>query len=71
MLNKLHKFYGGHKLPFTPGAIPKGKPRLAKAVGTIVANDLLTEEDINKENIFGGNREWHCESDNVGIIKRY
>ena len=37
---------GGHKLPFTPGAIPKGKPRLAKAVGTIVANDLLTEEDI-------------------------
>lgn len=40
---------GGHKLPFTPGAIPKGKPRLAKAVGTIVANDLLTEEDIKKK----------------------
>lgn len=40
---------GGHKLLFTPGAIPKGKPRLAKAVGTIVANDLLTEEDIKKK----------------------
>lgn len=40
---------GGHKLPFTPGAIPKGKPRLAKAVGTIVAKDLLTEEDIRQK----------------------
>lgn len=40
---------GGYKLPFTPGAIPKGKPRLAKAVGTIVANDLLTQEDIKKK----------------------
>lgn len=39
-------FIGGHKVPFTPGAIPKGKPRLAKAVGNIVANTLLTEEDI-------------------------
>lgn len=40
---------GGHKVPFTPGAIPKGKPRLAKAVGNIVANTLLTEEDICKK----------------------
>lgn len=36
----------GHKVPFTPGAIPKGKPRLAKAIGNIVANTLLTKEDI-------------------------
>lgn len=41
----------GHVLPFTPGAIPKGKPRLAKAVGNVVANTLLTEEDI-KEKVF-------------------
>lgn len=41
----------GHVLPFTPGAIPKGKPRLAKAVGSVVANTLLTEEDI-KEKVF-------------------
>lgn len=38
-----------HKLPFTPGAIPKGKPRLAKGIGNIVANTLLTEEDIRKQ----------------------
>lgn len=38
----------GRKLPFTPGAIPKGKPRLAKAVGNAVANTLLTEEDIKQ-----------------------
>ena len=40
---------GGHKLPFTPGAIPKGKPRLAKTVGHVVANTLLTEEDIRQK----------------------
>lgn len=39
----------GHKLPFTLGAIPKGKPRLAKAIGNIVANTLLTEEDLKKK----------------------
>ena len=39
----------GHKVPFTPGAIPKGKPRLAKSVGNIVANTLLTEEDIKQK----------------------
>lgn len=36
----------GHRLPFTPGAIPKGKPRLARAIGNTVANELLTENDI-------------------------
>lgn len=39
----------GHKLPFTPGAIPKGKTRLANAIGNIVANTLLTEDDIKKK----------------------
>jgi uncharacterized membrane protein YheB (UPF0754 family) len=36
----------GRRLPFTPGAIPKGKPRLAKAIGDIVGKMLLTKEDI-------------------------
>lgn len=36
----------GHRLPFTPGAIPKGKTRLAKAIGQIVEKSLLTREDI-------------------------
>ena len=31
----------GHTLPFTPGAVPKGKPRLAKAVGNVVGNTLI------------------------------
>lgn len=39
---------GGFKVPFTPGAIPKGQPRLAKTVGNVVANTLLTEEDIRQ-----------------------
>lgn len=39
----------GHKVPFTPGAIPKGKPRLAKAIGNTVANTLLTEEDMKQK----------------------
>ena len=39
----------GRKLPFTPGAIPKGKPRLARAIGIIVADDLLTEDDIKQK----------------------
>ena len=38
----------GHKLPFTPGAIPKGKSRLAKSVGNAVGNNLITREDIEK-----------------------
>lgn len=40
---------GGHPLPFTPGAIPKGKPRLAKAVGGVVGNTLVTKEDIKSK----------------------
>lgn len=39
----------GKKLPFTPGAIPKGKPRLAKAVGEIVGKTLITKEDIESK----------------------
>ena len=39
----------GHTLPFTPGAIPKGKSRLAKSVGDAVGNNLITQEDIEKK----------------------
>ena len=41
------KFIFGFHVPFTPGAIPKGKARLAKAAGAIVENDLFTREDIS------------------------
>ncbi len=36
----------GHVLPFTPGAIPKEKNRIAKTIGQIVADELLTEQDL-------------------------
>ena len=36
----------GHKLPFTPGAIPRGRARLASAVGHTVSDSLLTRQDI-------------------------
>lgn len=39
----------GKKLPFTPGAIPKGKTRLAKAIGEIVGNTLVTEADMKEK----------------------
>ncbi len=35
---------GGRKLPFTPGVIPKGQPRLARGIGNVVKNQLLTTE---------------------------
>ena len=36
----------GKRLPFTPGAIPKGKERLAGAIGNVVATKLVTKADI-------------------------
>lgn len=39
----------GRTLPFTPGAIPKGKPRLAKAIGNVVGNTLITKDDIKSK----------------------
>ncbi len=40
------KKIGNFKVPFTPGIIPREKPRLARAVGEAVGNTLLTEETI-------------------------
>lgn len=37
---------GKWKLPFTPGVIPKNKPRLASAVGTAISERLFTESDL-------------------------
>lgn len=37
---------GKYTIPFTPGIIPKGKDRVAKALGSMVADTLLTEDDI-------------------------
>lgn len=36
----------GHRVPLTPGAIPKGKPRLAKSIADAVTGSLLTGDDL-------------------------
>ena len=38
------KRIGGHRVPFTPGVIPRGRGRLASAVGHVVETQLLTPE---------------------------
>ncbi|MBF0275848.1 MAG: DUF445 family protein [Nitrospinae bacterium] len=35
-------------VPLTPGLIPKERERLANSIGKVVANRLLTKEDLNK-----------------------
>ncbi|MCI7812308.1 MAG: DUF445 family protein [Lachnospiraceae bacterium] len=37
---------GNYTLPFTPGIIPKGKDRLARALGKAVGEELLTKKDM-------------------------
>ncbi|SES70301.1 DUF445 domain-containing protein [[Clostridium] polysaccharolyticum] len=37
---------GKFKVPFTPGIIPKEKPRLAKAIGEIVGRRLVTKDGL-------------------------
>lgn len=37
---------GKFKVPFTPGIIPKEKPRLAKAIGEIVGRRLVTKDGV-------------------------
>ena len=39
---------GNWTLPFTPGIIPKGKARMAKAMGEAVGNHLLTRRDLEQ-----------------------
>lgn len=39
---------GSWTLPFTPGIIPRGKGRLAKAIGEAVGKNLLTEESFTE-----------------------
>ena len=43
---RTEKHIFGRRLPFTPGVIPKNKPRLAKALGNAVGRQLLTGDDL-------------------------
>lgn len=42
------KFLGSFQLPFTPGLIPKEKPRIAKAIGKVIGANLLDTETLSK-----------------------
>lgn len=49
LFRPLHPVYiGKWQVPFTPGIVPKGKERLAKAVGETVGEVLLVQEDLEK-----------------------
>lgn len=49
MFRPLHPVkIGNFTLPFTPGIIPKGQGRLAKAIGKTVGERLLTEDVLTK-----------------------
>lgn len=39
---------GKYTLPFTPGIIPKGKPRLARAIGNVIGTSLLSKEILEE-----------------------
>ncbi len=39
---------GKFTLPFTPGLIPKERPRLAKAIGKVIGDQLLDKETLQK-----------------------
>ena len=41
-------YIGKLKVPFTPGLIPKERPRIAKAIANVVGNNLLDDETIRK-----------------------
>lgn len=34
----------GWRVPFTPGIIPKEKERIAEAVGTVISDNLMSQE---------------------------
>lgn len=41
-------YIGKFRLPFTPGLIPKERPRISKAIAAVVGNNLLDDETIRK-----------------------
>jgi len=50
MLFRPHKpkYLFGHKIPFTPGIIPKEKSRIATAIGETVSNHLVNKDTLSK-----------------------
>lgn len=42
------KYIMGRRVPFTPGIIPKEKGRIAEAVGTVISDNLMSQEVLEK-----------------------
>lgn len=42
-------YLGSWKLPLTPGVIPKGQKRLARAIGQMIENQLLTKDVLYEQ----------------------
>lgn len=70
MLFRPHKpiYIGKFHVPLTPGIIPKGKGRLAKAMGDAVGNSLLTPEMI-KQTLLSDNIKGHIEENLDTLFK--
>lgn len=58
---------GDYTLPFTPGIIPKGKDRLARALGKAVGEELLTQKDMEEALLADEMKQMVRESVAVGI----
>ena len=43
----------GWRVPFTPGIIPKEKGRIAEAVGTVISDNLMSQEYLLSDNMVG------------------
>ena len=50
-------YIGKFRVPFTPGLIPKEKPRIAKAIANVIGNNLLDNETIQKTLLSDGIKE--------------
>ena len=42
------KYIGRFHIPFTPGVIPRRQERIAKSIGTVISDELLSAETIKK-----------------------
>ena len=45
---RTQKHIGKFRVPFTPGIIPKGQPRLARAIGNVIGTSLLSKETLEE-----------------------
>lgn len=53
-------YIGKFKLPFTPGLIPKERPRLARSIGEVISKDLLNKETLKETLLSDSMRENIC-----------